>query len=695
MHSIVIASYLAAACVFLAGTALLAVSWRGQRTGALLILATLVSVLWGALLAYAEWRHDIATNWLLLAEALRYGAWLAFVGALIGALPMSGLLRGVRIVAHALWILLALYCLSPLVSVLRGTAVSFNLNVPLFGMLLLALAGVVLLEQIYRNVDPEQRWALKFLVIALGVLFAYDLFLYSYAVLYRQVNPSAWAARGFVNALLAPLLVVAAARNPEWSLDVRVSRRAVFYSSSLLVVAIYIIATAIGGYYVRLYGGNWGRVAEITLICFAALSALLLASSGQARARLRVFLHKNFFSFRHDYREEWLRLTATLAGGDTELPLRAVRALAQTMDSPGGALFMCGETDELVPEAHWNLPPPAGLRFSAHLPVFEFMRERNWIYNLREPPPLGNEQHLQAPAELRDLPRAWLLVPLSLGDRLIGVVVLAEARARRAFDWEDIDLLRAAGSHVAGVLAQASVARRLAEARQFEGFNRLTAFLMHDLKNVAAQQSLLLQNAERHKHNPEFVDDMLATVANSVRRISRLLEQLRGGSTSATPGRALLAAAIDKALGECGAQPPKPDYRPAAENLWVRADTDQFATVLAHVLRNAQDAAQPHGHVTLDVKQAAGEAVIEIGDDGGGMDEAFIRDKLFKPFFTTKASRGMGIGAYQAREYVRSLGGAVSVDSAPGRGTVFTIRLPLVDIMDVAAAADGKLAAAP
>ena len=248
---------------------------------------------------------------------------------------------------------------------------------------------------------------------------------------------------------------------------------------------------------------------------------------------------------------------------------------------------------------------------------------------------------------------------------------------------------------MAGVLAQASVARRLAEARQFEGFNRLTAFLMHDLKNVAAQQSLLLQNAERHKHNPEFVDDMLATVANSVRRISRLLEQLRGGSTSATPGRALLAAAIDKALGECGAQPPKPDYRPAAENLWVRADTDQFATVLAHVLRNAQDAAQPHGHVTLDVKQAAGEAVIEIGDDGGGMDEAFIRDKLFKPFFTTKASRGMGIGAYQAREYVRSLGGAVNVDSSPGRGTVFTIRLPLVDIMDVAAAADGKLAAAP
>jgi putative PEP-CTERM system histidine kinase len=322
------------------------------------------------------------------------------------------------------------------------------------------------------------------------------------------------------------------------------------------------------------------------------------------------------------------------------------------------------------------------------------MRERHWIYDLTEPPPLDDER-LRAPGELAALPRAWLLVPLLLGDRLIGVVLLAQARARRVFDWEDIDLLRAAGSHVAGVLGQASIARRLAEARQFEGFNRLTAFLMHDLKNVAAQQSLLLQNAERHKRNPEFVDDMLATVANSVRRISRLLEQLRSGVVPAAQGRTQLAAAIDKALGECRAQPPKPDCRSVAENLWVRGDTDQLATVLGHVLRNAQDAAQTHGHVTLVVKHAAGEAVIEIEDDGGGMDETFIRDKLFKPFYTTKASRGMGIGAYQAREYVRSLGGSVSVDSAPGRGTVFTIRLPLAETAVESAAADGKLAAAP
>lgn len=689
MHLIVVASYLTAAGAFLAVTVLLASSWRGQRTGALLILATAVSVLWGAFLAYSEWQHNLAINWLLLAEVLRYGAWLAFLAALFGAWPMSGLLRGLRVVAQALWVLLAAYCLLPATGLLP-----FTTSVPLIGELVLALIGVVLLEQLYRNVDPEQRWAIKFLVIALGALFAYDIFLYSYAVLYQQVNASAWAARGFINALLVPLLVVAAARNREWSLDVGVSRGAVFYSTSLLVIALYIIATAIGGYYVRLYGGDWGRVGEIALVFLALLGVVVFAGSGQARSRLRVFLHKNFYSFRHDYREEWLRLTQTLSAsdGDTGLPLRAVRAVAQIMDSPAGALWMRDDTGMFAPEAEWNMPVPSGLKLAAALPAFEFMRARRWIYDLGGPPPNGDER-LRPPAELAGLPRAWLLVPLVLEDRLIGLVVVAQARARRAIDWEDIDLLRTAGSQVAGTLAQAANAQRLAESRQFEGFNRLTAFLMHDLKNIAAQQSLLLQNAARHKHNPAFVDDMLATVENAVQRIGRLLEQLRGGAAPASAGRARLAAVIERALGECRAQSPHPEFAPPVEDLWVRADAEQLATVLGHLIRNAQDAAMARGHVGIRLRHTGGQALIEIEDDGAGMDEDFIRNRLFQPFFTTKASKGMGIGAYQAREYVRSLGGTLAVASTPGRGSVFTVELPLAESVEPTTAA-GALGAA-
>src|SRR6185437_7970111 len=243
----------------------------------------------------------------------------------------------------------------------------------------------------------------------------------------------------------------------------------------------------------------------------------------------------------------------------------------QIMDSPSGALWGCDDAGMLVREAQANMPVSAGLKIASNQPVVEFMCKRRWTYALGEPPPL-NDAHLQAPAELAALPRAWLLVPLVLENRLVGVVVLAEARARRALDWEDIDLLRTAGSQVAGTLAQAANARRLAEARQFEGFNRLTAFLMHDLKNVAAQQSLLLQNAARHRHNPAFVDDMLATVDNAVQRITRLLEQLRGETAPVARARVRLEDVVERALAECGAQAPRPVFAPARESSWVRAD---------------------------------------------------------------------------------------------------------------------------
>ncbi|HKT41849.1 MAG TPA: XrtA/PEP-CTERM system histidine kinase PrsK [Rhodanobacteraceae bacterium] len=683
MHVIILASYLTAAVAFLVVTGLLAVGWRGQRTGALLIVATTASVAWGVLLVWAEWVHTLAIYWVLLAEALRYGAWLLFLGALLASFSMSGLLRGVRLATQGLWALLALYCLWPVTGLARWVPLPFNAGIAMVGVLMLALIGVVFLEQLFRNVDVEQRWAIKFLVIALGVMFAYDVFLYSYAVLYRGYNVGAWAARGFVDALLAPVLVAAAARSSGWAPQVGVSRRAVFYSTSLLVIALYFIATAVGGYFVRLYGGNWGRVAEITLIFFAVLAVLLVAASGQARSRLKMFLHKNFFSFRHDYREEWLRLTATLSASDndTGLPLRAVRAIAQIMDSPAGALLMRGEKDAFEPAAGWNMSTPASLVLPANLPVFELMLERRWVYDLTAPPPLGLQQ-MKAPAELENLPHAWLLVPLVLEDRLIGVVVLAQARARRAIDWEDLDLLRTAGTQVAGTLAQAANARRLAEARQFEGFNRLTAFLMHDLKNVAAQQSLLLQNAARHRDNPAFVDDMLATVENAVQRITRLLEQLRGEATPVARARVRLDDVLERALAECGAQAPRPVFASPLGSAWVRADAGQLATVLGHLIRNAQDAATAQGHVAVRLGLGEGQAMIEIEDDGMGMDEDFIRNRLFKPFFTTKASKGMGIGAYQAREYVRALGGSLVVRSTPGRGSVFTVGLPLAEPAD-------------
>ena len=110
----------------------------------------------------------------------------------------------------------------------------------------------------------------------------------------------------------------------------------------------------------------------------------------------------------------------------------------------------------------------------------------------------------------------------------------------------------------------------------------------------------------------------------------------------------------------------------------VEADPEKLTSALEHVIRNAQEATPPRGSVEIRLRRKARNAVIEIADTGCGMDAEFVRHKLFRAFVTTKGAEGMGIGAFQAREYVRLLGGEVEVQSRPGHGTTFSINLPLL-----------------
>ena len=156
--------------------------------------------------------------------------------------------------------------------------------------------------------------------------------------------------------------------------------------------------------------------------------------------------------------------------------------------------------------------------------------------------------------------------------------------------FEEIDLLRTSGRQVAAFLAQYDADQRLAEGRQFEAFNRLTAFVMHDLKNLIAQQSLMVQNAARHKGNPAFFEDAMATIDNSVARMNKLLQQLQSGETAGPRQRVRVAAAVADAVERCRSREPVPELVDESDDLHVWIDRERFTTVLAHLIRNAQEA---------------------------------------------------------------------------------------------------------
>lgn len=668
-------TYGAAAAAYLFLTLLLAVSWRGKAIGARLIAASAATCVWAVVLAMESGNGRVPLLAIYLAEILCNGAWLfVLLGLSNRVLP-----RWVHRATLALWIaLIVIGFLAP-----SANATSNALLVSR-ATLVMALVGLLLIEQIYRNASPAGRFALRYFVIGLGGMFAFDLFVFSHAEMLHAISAPAWAARGAVVALAAPFIAVAARRNPDWSLDIFVSRQAVFYTSTFVAVGIYLVAMALGGYVVRDLGGSWGVVGQIMFLIGAVAVLVTLIASSSLRRHVAVFINKHFYRNKYDYRIEWLRFIETLSSSESEGVRRtAVRAVAQIFLSPGAILFTREAGGRrFVPTVSWpmqvdSVPGIAPLSFDDEL--VRFLETKQWIVDIdeyRRTPDLY--QNIVLPDWLLDVPHLRIISPMLQLKELVGFFLLYEPPPPFKLTYEDRDLLKTVGRHVATQLAQHESDRRLAESRQFEAYNRLTAFMMHDLKNSVAQLQLIVTNAARHKTNPEFVDDAISTISNTAERMRRLIEQI--SSSGATPR--LHAVPLDElvrtAVQRCAQRTPAPTLRSEASTCVVKADPERLTSVIEHVIRNAQDAALSTSSVDVEVQVSGSEATVKVIDTGRGMDAEFVRERLFRPFDSTKGSKGMGIGAYQTREYVQMLGGRVEVQSSPGSGTRFSITLPLV-----------------
>jgi putative PEP-CTERM system histidine kinase len=492
------------------------------------------------------------------------------------------------------------------------------------------------------------------------------------------VDGDIWVARGAANAIVIPLVVVATARNSGWTVDIHVSREAVFQSTALLVSGVALLAIAGAGYIVRYLGGDWGRALQIELLFAAAVLVVLVATSGRFRSRLRVFVSKHFFSYRYDYREEWLRFTRTLSTDSAVAGLqeRAIMALADLVESPGGALWMLDERGTFRPSARLNMRTVDDA-VAADAPLPRFLASTGWVITVPEA-----AAHPERYPEL-DVPPlaseggAWLVVPLLAGNDLVGFVVLLDPRTPVDVDWEVRDLLKAAARAAAAYLQQLRVSEALIEARKFDAFNRMSAFVVHDLKNLVAQLSLMLRNAERHRDNPAFQRDMLETVAHVVGRMNALMLQLRTGTTPVENARPVELGPLVRRVAEAKGRGDRIGQALEA-GVFALGHEDRLEHVIGHLLQNAIDATQGGGRVDVAVRRDGSDAVVEVSDTGVGMSAAFVREKLFKPFETTKSS-GMGIGVYESQQYLASLGGRIEVESREGAGTRVIARLQAAD----------------
>lgn len=544
--------------------------------------------------------------------------------------------------------------------------------------LALALCQLLLAENLYLNTPPAGRWHVVLPCVALGALAAFDVLVCADAVLFQAVSATLLDARAATTAIVAPLLVLAAARDRRWRIPIHVSRQVVFHSATLVLSGLLLLALAVAGQVVSLFGADWGRLAEVALLFAGVLAIGLLLTSATARSRVRSLIVDHFFTLRYDYRREWMRCIATLSGSESGEPLhaRAIRAIAEVVDSPGGSVFLReGEGGAFRWQGSWNMPAVTALVPAAHS-ALAALETSAGVALLGDGP-------LAPPLDA--LGRAWLAVPLiqggAAGDEradLMGVIVLAPPRAAFRLDAEVFALLRTVGREVATYVAEQRAGQRLVQTRQLHDYGKRFAFVAHDIKNVSSQLTLLLANAERHLANPDFQQDMLRTIRASVDKIGNLIRRLETPTAEGAqaieplPRLEALVATYQRLRGG------RVHLEHDGSTGTVPMGAEAFDTVVTHLLNNAVEAGGTLP-VRVRVRHEAERIVVDIADSGPGMTAEFVRDRLFQPFQTSKPG-GSGIGAFQARELLREAGGELHVDSRPGQGTTMRLVLARADL---------------
>jgi len=616
----------------------------------------------------------------LVVQTVRDLAMLSWLGQTFWS-PGAPMSRPLRLILRMLATICVLTLLLGATAHLRAGAAAEPWMTPAltFAAVVVAIGGLLLVDGGVRHASAGQRKPVMAVAAGFAMLWAYEVNIQLIGALTGETASMLRDLLPAVALLTLPAYVVAA-------LDVgrdrmRLSRTAATRALILLGAATYLIVIALTGAVARMVGGDYAELAQaISLAVVLGAGGLLIAST-RLRAWLTVIISKHFFEHRYDYRAEWMRFTATLGQGDGDddrnLYRRVAKALAELTGSPGALLMLPAASGGFRVAEQWHWPDGVDEEANLSLRSAFMLQETRHIVDLDAERRGQGTEDLAIPDWLIADTRAWVVVPVLHFQRMIAIAVLHRPAVSRILDWEDLDVLRIAGQQAASYLAESQSQRALSEARRFDEFNRRFAFIMHDIKNLASQIGLLARNAERHADKADFRADMIGTLKVSAGRLSDLLVRLspreRGPATEA--GRIL----VEPVLNEIAAgMRPRALFIGCQAGLSAWADASAIRQIVQHLVTNAIDASAPETPVQVVAVAEQGRVRIDVIDQGCGMTREFIRDELFKPFVSTKES-GFGLGAFEALRIAQAMGGAIEVASEPGKGSSFTLWLPLAD----------------
>lgn len=642
-------------------------------------LAVLMSLLWA--LQINTWIVPESTLYQYLTfDLLKLFSWILFLGAILHHQPsfiyhIRTYKIGYFISAFTLLILcliggnfLPLYWVYWLLSI----------------MMWIVLCGVM----IHLRHNANQYWALKPLVIYLGSVSIVDVISYASVGMSSDVtllDLNYVAAKGYIYALMMPFLFISVRRMGHWGVYIFISRHIVLHSTLFLIAGVYLFSMTILGYFISPLEGSWNTSVQIVLMILSGLLLITPFFSRHVVNQLKVWIAKHFFANQFDYREQWIELTNVLAQGNDEISdvyKTALKGLMNAVKYDSGVLCkVTREHYQIVTST--NEVGPSDCDEHILKQAIAFCRDKPWLidlYELQNKP--ENYKGLDIEVHEAQASQFQFILPIYHNNELWGVAALfSQSGIVRGINWELRDYLNAVIAQVSNYVLHYEAARVVAENEQFSAFNRMSAFVVHDLKNVMAQVDLILCNAKQHKSNPEFIDDTFETLQYTQARMQKMLKQLTEKQlTCEQPQQAVDICSVITQIIELKLTglTPEPQIQLCQVNA-VRGDREKLSNVLYNLISNAQEATSADGSVTIEVSEIAKNNMVQVKiiDTGHGMSKIFIEERLFTPFDSTKDNAGLGIGAYDAKHYIEEIGGIIKVTSEKNLGSTFTLLLPI------------------
>ncbi|HWR69395.1 MAG TPA: XrtA/PEP-CTERM system histidine kinase PrsK [Desulfomonilia bacterium] len=465
-----------------------------------------------------------------------------------------------------------------------------------------------------------------------------------------------------------------------FEMDIFVSRYVVYHSITFISMGAYLLLTGL----VILWIQHLGIKASLVMTGFIVFLALILLAvylvSPEVKARLRFFINTHFFSNKYDYRKEWSELSGYLSIAFKENQIIHVTSQV-ILDS-----MYIRELSFWLKKGNgysnsFSFPRPSGdTSIRGDHPFTDYLRE-NLFFLRRLPTRAGDEKWedlVKNHGEFLEANNIELAVGMMVGKEPIGFIAVGRENPGTPYGQDDIDLLMAIASQASSALAKAWFAEKLAENKEIDTYNRMSATMLHDLKNAAGHLSLILQNAPRHMDREEFRTDMIDTIGQALARIDKVMgklqtipeqEEFRPKSFEAGPF-------LEDLLGRMKARLEGIELiKDIDETLQLNTDPDLLERVLENLIVNAAEAVGGDGLIIITARMDGESPIVSVSDNGEGMKEEFIREKLFKPFQTTKR-KGTGLGLWQVKNMADQLGARIEVNRNPDCGVTFSVWLP-------------------